>query len=207
MNRSSGRSFTSAIALSLLIGFTCLASGAAIGVSWNYTQVTAVAIVEPGIGGFVPIGINASGYKWTKAEVTPVVLVKPEIGGFVPREGISIGNQWRKDDVNPVALVEPLNATFVPYRTITTAVSSTAGRLTSYPSAGPVIETRTMGAFNGWEGETIVRLANGQIWQQTEFYYQYHYAFRPEVLIYKSGGSFKMKVDSVSKAVRVRRLK
>ncbi len=207
MNRSSGRSFISAIAVPLLIGFTCLASGAVIGVSWNYTQVTAVAIVEPGIGGFVPIGKNTTGYQWTKSEVTPVVLVKPEIGGFVPREGISIGNQWHKNDVKPVILVEPLNSTFVPFRAFNMAGSSTTGRRTNYPSAGTVIETRTMGEFTGWEGETIVRLANGQIWQQTEYYHHYHYAFMPEVLIYNSGGSFKMKVDGISRAVRVQRLK
>ncbi len=207
MNRSQGRSFISVIAVPLIIGFTCLASGAVIGVNWNYTQVTAVAIVEPGTGGFVPIGLNTMSYRWTKADVTPVVLVKPGIGGFIPREGISIGNQWRKDEVNPVMLVEPLNSTFVPFRAVNMAGSSTTGRRTTVPSASTVIETRTMGEFNGWEKETIVRLANGQIWQQTEYYYHYHYAYMPEVLIYSSGGSFKMKVEGISRAVRVQRLK
>ena len=207
MNRSQGRSFITAISVPFIIGFTCLASGAVIGVSWNYTQVTAVAIVEPGNGGFVPTGLNASNYRWTKADVTPVVLVKPGIGGFVPREGISIGNQWRKDEVNPVMLVEPLNSTFVPFRAVYKAGSSTAGSRTSLPSTNNVIETRSMGDFTGWDGETIVRLANGQIWQQTEYYYHYLYAYMPKVLIYNSGGSFKMKVDGISRAVRVQCLK
>ena len=70
-----------------------------------------------------------------------------------------------------------------------------------------VIESQIDGDFEGWEGETIVKLMNGQIWQQTEYYYYYHYAFMPKVLIYKSGSGYKMKVEGIEKAVRVKRLK
>lgn len=70
-----------------------------------------------------------------------------------------------------------------------------------------VIETQIDGAFEGWEGETIVKLMNGQIWQQTEYHYHYHYAFMPDVLIYSSGGGYKMKVEGIDKAVGVRQLK
>src|SRR4030042_7092499 len=66
-----------------------------------------------------------------------------------------------------------------------------------------VIESQIDGDFEGWEGETIVKMMNGQIWQQTEYYYHYHYAFMPDVLIYKSGSGYKMKVDGVEKAVGV----
>ena len=70
-----------------------------------------------------------------------------------------------------------------------------------------VIESQVEGDFEGWEGETIVKLVNGQIWQQTEYYYHYHYAFMPKVLIYKSGSVYKMKVEGIEKAVSVKRLK
>ena len=70
-----------------------------------------------------------------------------------------------------------------------------------------VIETQVDGEFNGWEGETIVKLMNGQIWQQTEYHYHYHYAYMPKVLIYQSGGSYKMKIEGVEKAVGVQRLR
>ncbi len=69
------------------------------------------------------------------------------------------------------------------------------------------IESQISGNFNGWEGETVVKLMNGQIWQQTEYWYYYHYAFMPKVLIYKSGGGLKMKVDGIDKAVGVTQLK
>jgi len=70
-----------------------------------------------------------------------------------------------------------------------------------------VIEGRIDGDFEGWEGETIVKLMNGDIWQQTEYYYYYHYAYSPKVTIVKSGSTYKMKVDGVSKAVGVVKLK
>ena len=69
---------------------------------------------------------------------------------------------------------------------------------------GVPIESRIDGEFEGWEGETIGKLMNGQIWLQTE--YHYHYAYMPEVLIYSSGSGYKMKVDGVNRAVGVRRI-
>jgi hypothetical protein len=77
----------------------------------------------------------------------------------------------------------------------------------SATSSKDVIETQIDGDFEGWEGETIVKLMNGQIWQQTEYHYHYHYAFMPDVVIYSSAGGYKMKVEGVDKAVRVRQLK
>ena len=70
-----------------------------------------------------------------------------------------------------------------------------------------VIETQIDGEFNGWEGETIVKLMNGQIWQQSEYHYHYHYAYMPKVLLYRSGGGYKLKIEGVDKAVGVERLR
>jgi hypothetical protein len=81
------------------------------------------------------------------------------------------------------------------------------GTPVAVPSPGGVVETQVDGEFNGWEGETIVKLMNGQIWQQTEYHYEYHYAYMPKALVYPSGGGFKMRVDGVSKPVAVQRLR
>lgn len=75
------------------------------------------------------------------------------------------------------------------------------------PATPSVIESKIDGEFEGWEGETIVKLMNGQIWQQTEYHYHYHYAYMPDVLIYNSGVGWKMKVEGVDKAVGVQKLK
>jgi hypothetical protein len=56
------------------------------------------------------------------------------------------------------------------------------------------VESKIAGEFNGWEGKTIVKLINGQIWQLTEYHYEYRYAYMPEVIIYPTAGGPKMKV-------------
>ncbi|CAA9293331.1 MAG: hypothetical protein AVDCRST_MAG77-4951 [uncultured Chloroflexi bacterium] len=69
-----------------------------------------------------------------------------------------------------------------------------------------VIETRMAGEFNGWEGETVFVLDNGQVWQQASYAYHYRYAYRPKVLIYPSGGVWRMQVEGVSSSIAVQRL-
>jgi hypothetical protein len=147
-----------------------------------------------------------------------VLLVKPGIGGFEPREGSSIGNTWRKEDVTPVMLVQPSLGGFAPLQSLVggsdsggypSIRTSDAARPapTDVQSSPSVIEGQIDGDFEGWEGETIIKLTNGQIWQQNEYYYTYHYAFMPKVMIFKSGPGFKMKVDGVDRPVGVTRLR
>lgn len=74
-------------------------------------------------------------------------------------------------------------------------------------AASSTIETRIDGDFEGWEGETVVKLMNGQIWIQTEYYYHYHYAYAPSVIVFQSNGRWKMIVDGVPKAVGVEQIR
>jgi len=75
------------------------------------------------------------------------------------------------------------------------------------PSTESVIETQIDGDFEGWTGETIFKLMNGQIWQQDEYAYEYDYAFMPDVTIYKTSSGWKMKVEGVSDEIGVKRIK
>ena len=92
---------------------------------------------------------------------------------------------------------------------ISLATSEARAPIASAPIAqsGGVVESRIDGEFTGWEGETIFKLMNGQIWQQASYAYTYHYAYGPKVLIYRSGGGYKMKVEGVNGEIAVRRLK
>jgi hypothetical protein len=74
-------------------------------------------------------------------------------------------------------------------------------------STTSVIETQIDDDFEGWDGETIFKLSNGQVWQQAAYAYTYHYAYRPKVLIYLSGSAYRMKVEGVDSAILVKRLK
>jgi hypothetical protein len=69
------------------------------------------------------------------------------------------------------------------------------------------IESKVDGTWNGWDGDTVVKLVNGQIWEQAEYHYEYRYAYRPDVLIYSSGGKIKMQVEGMREAVAVTRIK
>ena len=70
-----------------------------------------------------------------------------------------------------------------------------------------VIETQINGDFEGWEGETIFKMINGQIWQQSSYSYKYHYAYMPEVLIYEFEGSWFMRVEDVDEIIEVTQLR
>ena len=75
------------------------------------------------------------------------------------------------------------------------------------PKTSDVIESQIAGDFNGWDGETIFKLTNGQIWQQAEYDYEYEYAFQPAVTIYKTAGGYKMKVEDMDETIYVKRIK
>lgn len=74
-------------------------------------------------------------------------------------------------------------------------------------SCSDSIESQIDGSFKGWDGETVFKLTNGQVWQQSSYSYTYHYSYRPTVLIYPTDGGCKMKVDGVSDSIPVKRLK
>lgn len=73
-------------------------------------------------------------------------------------------------------------------------------------SASGVVETQIEGEFSGWTGETVWKMTNGQIWQQAEYAYHYHYAYRPQVLIYPTSSGWRMKVDG-DEEIAVKRLR
>ncbi|MGB7481708.1 MAG: hypothetical protein WA924_15390 [Burkholderiaceae bacterium] len=65
-----------------------------------------------------------------------------------------------------------------------------------------VIENKINGEFKGWEGETEYQLVNGQVWKQSEYKYEYKYAYRPDVIIFDPGYGPVMRVDGTSAKVR-----
>lgn len=79
------------------------------------------------------------------------------------------------------------------------------------PSAGnsaetfPTIDSRIDGEFSGWEGETVFKLQNGQIWQQAVPGHKYNYVYSPKVSIYQSGSEFRMRVEGIDEEIAVHR--
>jgi hypothetical protein len=88
------------------------------------------------------------------------------------------------------------------------ALSESDQARTAAPTpTGEVIESRIDGEFEGWSGDTIFRLVNGQIWQQSGYAYLYHYGFMLPVLIYPAAGGYRMQVEGVSDQINVTRLR
>lgn len=69
-----------------------------------------------------------------------------------------------------------------------------------------VIESNIQGEFNGWDGNTTFCLDNGQRWQQSEYAYSYHYAYRPEVIIYNTGYEYMLAVEGINDTIAVRKI-
>jgi hypothetical protein len=74
-------------------------------------------------------------------------------------------------------------------------------------SCSPAIESTISGEIEGWEGETIFKLDNGQIWQQAAYDYTYFYAYRPDITIYQTSAGCRMRVEDETDTVLVKRIK
>ena len=73
------------------------------------------------------------------------------------------------------------------------------------PFEESAIETFIDGDFDGWEGNTVFRLQNGQVWQQASPSARYLFAHAPKVTISKA--PYRMRVDGMTVEVAVRRLR
>ncbi len=71
----------------------------------------------------------------------------------------------------------------------------------------PAIESSISGDFEGWSGETLFKLDNGQIWEQAEYDYMYTYDYHPDVTIYATSSGCRMKVEGAEETILVRRIK
>lgn len=74
-------------------------------------------------------------------------------------------------------------------------------------SCSPAVESAITGEVHGWDGETIFKLDNGQIWQQAEYDYTYFYEYHPDVTIYETSGGCRLKIEGESDTVPVKRIK
>jgi hypothetical protein len=66
-----------------------------------------------------------------------------------------------------------------------------------------VLRTQIEGDFEGWDGDTVFVLANGNVLKQMTYQYTYHYAYRPEVIVIDWGGALFLLVDGVEQTVGV----
>jgi hypothetical protein len=72
------------------------------------------------------------------------------------------------------------------------------------PSKRLVSQSRISGEFEGWDGDSVYKLDNGQKWQQVTYQYKYVYKYRPRVKIWQDGGRYYMEVEGDTEMIEVR---
>jgi outer membrane murein-binding lipoprotein Lpp len=137
-------------------------------------------------------------------------------GNFLYNQTVSAQNAITSLSVRVESIEQLVNAQSLKQRQAPPAYAPTSDTVPTPPMpvivvpagvTSQAIESQIDGDFNGWDGETIIKLTNGQIWQQTEYYYYYSYSFMPHVIVYRASGGYKMKIEGIEKAVRVEQLK
>jgi len=66
-----------------------------------------------------------------------------------------------------------------------------------------ILRTRIQGHYNGWEGNNIYKLANGNVLKQMTYQYQNHYSYSPEAIVISYSGAYFLLVDGVNETVGV----
>lgn len=70
-----------------------------------------------------------------------------------------------------------------------------------------VVEGTIVSDFNGFNQDMRFEFSNGQIWQQAEYKYNYHYAYRPQAIVVDGINGTELQVDGMSESVTVRRVR
>ena len=77
----------------------------------------------------------------------------------------------------------------------------------SSSETGDIIESNISGMWNGWQGDTIVKLVNGQIWEQTGLALSLSLGLGSEVFIFKKDNIYYMQIEDEDDPVAVQRLR
>jgi hypothetical protein len=64
-------------------------------------------------------------------------------------------------------------------------------------------ESSIAGRFDGWNGDTVVRLLDGTRWRQVDGAVVVHHAFMPPVTVYRSGRMHRMRIEGLGRSVSV----
>ncbi len=80
--------------------------------------------------------------------------------------------------------------------------------IASTPAIETYINSLVTSDFKGFESGAIFVLNNGSsgTWEQTSYDYQYHYAYRPQAIVFGSPSGYKMLIPSMSAYVTVKPL-
>jgi hypothetical protein len=70
-----------------------------------------------------------------------------------------------------------------------------------------VVEGPIVSEFSGFNQDMKFEFQNGQVWEQAQYKYSYHYAYRPHAIVVNGLNGQELHVDGMSETVRVRRVR
>ncbi|MGE3507832.1 MAG: hypothetical protein AB7N65_03000 [Vicinamibacterales bacterium] len=143
--------------------------------------------------------------------VSSTAAPSPAAAQQAERVPISIAHFMTQDEIDATGIrtLEPeqlaaLNAWLERYRyAVERRVVENAEE--DFAPAPQTIETRIDGGFDGWVGDTVFRLKNGQVWRQVSPSAKYYTAEEPRVMIRRS--PYLMRVDGIPFEIEVERIK
>ena len=68
-----------------------------------------------------------------------------------------------------------------------------------------VTESRIEGDCEGFDGERVFELVNGERWVQAVYKYKYRYKYRPVAKIWRDGGQHYIELEGMDDIIQVRR--
>lgn len=69
-----------------------------------------------------------------------------------------------------------------------------------------VTKSRIRGEFQGWTGNGVYELENGQRWEQVQYRYRYRYKYRPKATVVRRGGRYFLQVDGMNESIQVNKV-
>jgi hypothetical protein len=69
-----------------------------------------------------------------------------------------------------------------------------------------VSESRIEGECEGFDGDRVFELVNGQKWQQAVYKYKYRYSYRPVAKIWRDGGQHHIEIEGMGEMIQVRQI-
>lgn len=68
-----------------------------------------------------------------------------------------------------------------------------------------VAEGAIVSDFKGFDGKSVFELSNGKTFEQAEYKYSYHYAYRPRAIVIDGLNGLTIHIEGMDESVRVRR--
>ena len=145
---------------------------------------------------------NGSGDCYTSSILKPIPFMGNNGEAFILQDRSIWEVKYEYEymyEYNPSVVVCPSRGSLI--------IDDTSLNIANISRAGTeIMFSNVSGSWEGWSGDTIVRLVNGEIWEQVGLGLSLSLGLGNEVFVYQKNGMYYMAVEDEDEAVAVRRL-